>query len=399
MDLPWEPATIEQRNGRGVRQGNTLSNISINFYLAQNSMDGARYALIQGKHGWMKDLLDSQIKETSNPLATATMGKDELLLMMSRDPEATRKKLDELREKVREEAIARKVIEARRTLRGVNGRFRQAEAMTDPVKAAALRDGAEAMLKQVFAVGEERWPWVRHVGRVRDTPISVPTSAGTVPAPVPPSAYPLWITGACFGVATGLQTNEQGRISGVSFTDHATHMVGLPDPDAAGEAGLLRLGALVWSSTARLKGVEAALSAEAVLPACPADLEPGWSAEGELKGTISRSGWSAAGWHLAPDAWRASWWPKVAVNVRSALADGYGNRNADVPLRQGAAGLRVMQGTDLMYYGRDVAPDSLFPPTEAGWTEFLERAKGSELKWGELDRAASWWWKKRMPRG
>ncbi|MBL8618211.1 MAG: hypothetical protein JNM72_21540, partial [Deltaproteobacteria bacterium] len=68
MDLPWEPATIEQRNGRGVRQGNTLSNIAINFYLAKNSMDGARYALIQGKHGWMKDLLDSQIKETSNPL-------------------------------------------------------------------------------------------------------------------------------------------------------------------------------------------------------------------------------------------------------------------------------------------------------------------------------------------
>jgi hypothetical protein len=32
------------------------------------------------------------------------------------------------------------------------------------------------MLKQVFAVGEERWPWVRHVAKVRDTPISVPST-------------------------------------------------------------------------------------------------------------------------------------------------------------------------------------------------------------------------------
>jgi hypothetical protein len=271
--------------------------------------------------------------------------------------------------------------------------------MTDPVKAAALRDVAEAMLKQVFAVGEARWPWVRHVGRVRDTPISVPTGTGTVPGSLPPTVYPLWITGSCFGVAKEIKTNEQGRVAGVTFTDRATHMVGLPDPDAAGEAGLLPLGSLIWTSTARLKGIETALPAEAMMPACPDDLQLAWNAEGELKGTISRAGWAAAGWHLAPDAWRSSWWPTLSSAVRAALSNGYGNHAADVPLRQGAAGLRVMQGSDLLYYGRDVTPDSLFPPTEAGWTEFLERAKGSELKWGELDRAATWWWKRRMPRG
>ncbi len=56
LDLPWEPATLQQRNGRGVRQGNTLSTIEINYYFARRSQDGLRFNLIQGKLGWMTEL-------------------------------------------------------------------------------------------------------------------------------------------------------------------------------------------------------------------------------------------------------------------------------------------------------------------------------------------------------
>ena len=55
LDLPWEPATLQQRNGRGVRQGNTLANIEINYYFARRSQDGLRFNLIQGKLGWMTE--------------------------------------------------------------------------------------------------------------------------------------------------------------------------------------------------------------------------------------------------------------------------------------------------------------------------------------------------------
>jgi hypothetical protein len=55
LDLPWEPATLQQRNGRGVRQGNTLTNIEINYYFARRSQDGLRFNLIQGKLGWMTE--------------------------------------------------------------------------------------------------------------------------------------------------------------------------------------------------------------------------------------------------------------------------------------------------------------------------------------------------------
>ena len=49
----------QQRNGRGVRQGNTLANIEINYYFARRSQDGLRFNLIQGKRGWysMRDVL------------------------------------------------------------------------------------------------------------------------------------------------------------------------------------------------------------------------------------------------------------------------------------------------------------------------------------------------------
>ena len=59
LDLPWEPATLQQRNGRGVRQGNTLSAISIYYYFARRSQDGLRFNLIQGKRGWMTQLIRS----------------------------------------------------------------------------------------------------------------------------------------------------------------------------------------------------------------------------------------------------------------------------------------------------------------------------------------------------
>jgi hypothetical protein len=42
LDLPWEPASMQQRNGRGLRQGNTNKGVRIHNYLAKGSFDGCR---------------------------------------------------------------------------------------------------------------------------------------------------------------------------------------------------------------------------------------------------------------------------------------------------------------------------------------------------------------------
>ena len=38
MDLPWEPATLQQRNGRAVRQGNTQAVIGIKYIMSARKM-------------------------------------------------------------------------------------------------------------------------------------------------------------------------------------------------------------------------------------------------------------------------------------------------------------------------------------------------------------------------
>jgi hypothetical protein len=67
LDLTWTPADLEQRNGRVVRQGNELPIVQIYYYLSDRSMDWYRYTLIQGKRGWLGDVLASQARDTSNP--------------------------------------------------------------------------------------------------------------------------------------------------------------------------------------------------------------------------------------------------------------------------------------------------------------------------------------------
>ncbi len=65
--------------------------------------------------------------------------------------------------------------------------------------------------------------------------------------------------------------------------------------------------------------------------------------------------------------------------VAKALA-GAGDRGADLPVRAGASGLRVVPG-----YGinppRGVSRDRLLPPTEAGSAELLARAKEGGRGW------------------
>lgn len=86
LSFPWEPATVQQRNGRIVRQGNTLSKVFIFYYAARQSMDGYRLSLITGKRGWMSGLLDSANRSTNNPGAEFA-GPCAMLRQLSAAPE------------------------------------------------------------------------------------------------------------------------------------------------------------------------------------------------------------------------------------------------------------------------------------------------------------------------
>jgi hypothetical protein len=85
LDLPYEPATLQQRNGRAVRQGNTQAVIGIYYYISIGSIDAARLTIILGKLTWMKDILQSSDRETNNPAAGSELSNDDLVSFLYSD--------------------------------------------------------------------------------------------------------------------------------------------------------------------------------------------------------------------------------------------------------------------------------------------------------------------------
>ena len=57
LDLPWEPATYTQRNGRAVRQGSLLDQVDIHAYLTNGSVDFYRLGRMEGRRQWLESAL------------------------------------------------------------------------------------------------------------------------------------------------------------------------------------------------------------------------------------------------------------------------------------------------------------------------------------------------------
>jgi hypothetical protein len=151
LDLPWTPADLEQRNGRAVRQGNELPVVQIYYYLSDRSMDWYRYTLIQGKRAWLGDVLASQARDTSNPGAQQALSDEEILMMISRDPEATQRALEARREVCAPRPARRSPTRPRALLVQASARFRDARETTDAEKAARLRAEGDERLRDLTA--------------------------------------------------------------------------------------------------------------------------------------------------------------------------------------------------------------------------------------------------------
>lgn len=168
LDLPWEPASIQQRNGRGVRQGNTRDVIGINYYLAKGSFDAIRFQMIAKKRGWLTTLVESQDRVTNNPGAQSDLSGSEIAALLASDPTEARKLLDEAKASI---AIERRKLAraaAEDALRSANARLRRAErTSTTPDDVRRLRVEADGYITRLQAVDAEAWPWARLAERVR----------------------------------------------------------------------------------------------------------------------------------------------------------------------------------------------------------------------------------------
>lgn len=69
LDVPWRPSDMEQRNGRGVRQGNSIAKTHLNneiavyAYATERTLDGYKYQLLQTKQRFLDQVKSGNIED------------------------------------------------------------------------------------------------------------------------------------------------------------------------------------------------------------------------------------------------------------------------------------------------------------------------------------------------
>lgn len=152
LDIPWEPASIQQRNGRGLRQGNTSESVRLHTYLSKGSFDGYRWMTVNAKRDW-QDLLWNGGDTIDNYSRQGNLSREDMMVMLSASPEEARAKL----EADKADALKRHTAERRRDAAGKFSRLRQLQANYAALKskrgkaAARLAAGIEKTKNQLFA--------------------------------------------------------------------------------------------------------------------------------------------------------------------------------------------------------------------------------------------------------
>lgn len=107
LTLPWNPASLQQRNGRGVRQGNKMAQVRVYYYQAKGSFDEYRLDLLKNKGNWIASLMDRNNGQDMADNAEA-MGAIEQAALLSDNREDFIKMMEEQRAKKQAEEKAKK---------------------------------------------------------------------------------------------------------------------------------------------------------------------------------------------------------------------------------------------------------------------------------------------------
>jgi len=149
-DLPWEPSTLQQRNGRGLRQGNTREAVRIHTYMAKGSFDGYRYQTILSKKDW-QDLLWNGGDRVENLAREGAFSRQDMLIMLAAHPEEARAKY----EADKAAAAERKTAEERGRAVDMFGRFQEMTASLKKLNASGAKGRAADRLAVKMALLRE----------------------------------------------------------------------------------------------------------------------------------------------------------------------------------------------------------------------------------------------------
>ena len=60
VDCPWKPSSIEQREGRGIRQGNENSEVAVYRYVTKGTFDAYSWSVVENKQRFISQIMTSK---------------------------------------------------------------------------------------------------------------------------------------------------------------------------------------------------------------------------------------------------------------------------------------------------------------------------------------------------
>jgi len=92
LDVPWVPADVEQRDGRGWRHGNTNEGVGIVRYVSEGSLDQTFWQIIANKTKFIRQVIDRDYKDrAAREEDTEELSPEQLMAAASGDPRIMRK--------------------------------------------------------------------------------------------------------------------------------------------------------------------------------------------------------------------------------------------------------------------------------------------------------------------
>jgi len=141
LTLPWTPASIKQRNGRGARVGSKQDKVRVWYYVGKGSFDEFRLETLKHKANWQNELFTSDAERMKN--ADADDGA-EASLLLAQDPEQRKARIAEnqrkAEEKIKQAAIIRANIDLHNFLKAAH------DAAGDPEVVARDLEQAKALM-------------------------------------------------------------------------------------------------------------------------------------------------------------------------------------------------------------------------------------------------------------
>ena len=87
VDCPWKPSSIEQREGRGIRQGNENDEVAIYRYVTKGTFDAYNWSLVENKQRFISQVMTSKtVSRSCEDIDEATLSYAEIKAVATGNP-------------------------------------------------------------------------------------------------------------------------------------------------------------------------------------------------------------------------------------------------------------------------------------------------------------------------